>query len=298
MSHCTLRLALVSFIALLAPLAAAQDTTPAELRREIEQLRTENEQLVTENEELAAENEALASQIASMRTEIESLHRAREESDRRIADLESRIDARPRAAEPDRRDAEIQAAPILRAEVPEDHLASPASLLNAVCREYEARFPNPPLTTEEQVADYRVRLDQWAKEVNQNLRGRTKWRVSLTEVAQEASSPRGAKARMTVLDPASGLPIGESFLVDVPPRMAIKLNSEPTQYYDLTLLLAPTPVVNPERRVKGVFEWPPFVGPMVEFAFDFEWGGIVPLRSPTDAASEAGPETPETPARP
>lgn len=300
----TLRLAVLALVALFTAPALAQDTTPAELRREIETLRAENDLLSAHNEQLAAQNEQLASQIASMRSEIEIITRARAEAERQIAYLKSQLATRPATettTEPQTPAAD-PGAPVdrgLRAPVPEDHLASPASLYNAVVRAYEDRFPNPDLGTDDKDAAYRERVTRWTQDVNRTMRGQTKWRIMLSDIVQSPKSPRGATARMTVLDPATGLQIGESFMVDVPSRMALKLSAEPTQYYEFTLMVSPTPIVNPSRRTKGVFEWPPFVGPMVDFAFDMEWGGLRRLRTATDAAtSESEQETPEPAVRP
>jgi hypothetical protein len=295
MAHSPFRLALCALVALLAPLAAAQDTTPAELRREIEQLRTENEHLAAENDELRGRNQSLEAEVASMRQEIDGLERARADADRRIADLERRLSERP--TQPGgTRPAAPTAEPTPRAEIPEHHLASPASLLNAVRREYESRFPNPQLATDEDVAAYREHLTRWTREVNQSMRGQARWRVRLTDIEQ-LRPPRGASATMTVLDPASGLPIGDAFRVEVPSRMALKLDESESQFFDLTLMLAPTPKINAERRTRGVFEWPPFVGPMVEFAFDIEWQGLKPVASATDQPAEPEADEP-APAKP
>lgn len=298
----TLRITVLALFAFFAGPALAQDTSPAELRREIEALRAENDLLAANNEQLAAQNEQLTAQVASLRGEIEVVSRARTEAERQIAELKAQLAAQPKPTTNTKPEtpAVDPGAPVdrgLRAPVPEDHLASPASLYNAVVREYQARFPNPDLGTDDKDAAYQERLTKWTQDVNRSLRGQTRWRIMLTDIVQ-AKSPRGATARMAVLDPATGLQIGESFKVDVPSRMALKLGTEPTQYYDLTLMLSPTPIVNPARRTKGVFEWPPFVGPMVDFAFDFEWGGLRRVRAATDAATSESEPEPESPVRP
>lgn len=281
MSNTVLRLCLVIALGLLTPMSIAQDSSPAELRREIEELRTAKETLQTENDQLVE-------QIATLRIEIEALRANLDAAKAQIVELMNRINANPSATPettetPPAKPTTTPEQPA--AAIPADHLASPASLQAALQAAYEARFPNPVLTTEADQKRYEALVRRWARDMNMQLRGPSKWRVMLSEIevptpaAGTRPRPTDAAARMMVLDQKTGIPIGQSFLVKIPSRMVNKLSEESTQEYELSLLLLPKPVINSGRMTRGVFEWPPFIGPMVEFGFDFEWNGLRDYRT-------------------
>ena len=274
MSQYALRLCLLILVGLTTPVTMAQDASPAELRREIEQLRTQNEQQRTQNEQITIERDQQTTLITAMRDEMIGLANRLDEAMAQIKKLTSQLAALPTTStEPDQPLPDIQPTTIQQALIPEHHLASPASLFYALKHAYETRFPNPVISTEKDRTDFEQRAQKWALEMNRTMRGRTKWRIRLTDITPRTRG-RGTGAHMTVIDPVSGLAIGASFVVEVPSRMAMKLGNEDLQVYELTLMLLPTPIVNPDRLTQSVFDWPPFVGPMVDFAFDFEWIGL------------------------
>lgn len=283
MSQHVLRSSFLVLVGLLAPLAMAQDASPAELRREIEVLRMQNAEIATERDQLLE-------QVSAMREQMIAISDKLDDALAQIKDLKSQLAARPEPVQqdPEPTEPETIAAPPAQAPIPMDHLASPASLLRALSHAYEVRFPNPALETEQDRRRFETRVRKWTQDVAKTMRGQTKWRVLLTDITPRRRG-RETQAMMTVLDPASGLAIGSPFLVEVPSRMALKLGSEKEQVFDLTLMLVPAPIVNPKRIDRGVFEWPPFVGPMVDFAFDMDWLGLRRYE-PGAATSELEPE--------
>ena len=280
MTQQVLRSLLFVLVGLLAPLALAQDASPAELRREIEVLREQNAEITAERDQLLEEVIALRDEMISIANKLEAALGEIRELKRLLASRPERERVEEEVHEPAPEVVAPRGAPI-----PNDHLASPESLLRALVHAYSVRFPNPVLETDQDRRRFETRVRKWTSDVSKTMRGQTKWRVLLTDITPRRRG-RETQAMMAVLDPASGLTIGTPFLVDVPSRMALKLGSEKEQVFDLNLLLVPAPMVNPERLVRGVFEWPPFVGPMVDFAFDVEWMGLRRYE-PGGAGSEA-----------
>jgi cell division protein FtsB len=286
MTQQVLRSCLFVLVGLLAPLALAQDASPAELRREIEVLREQNA-------EIAAERDELLEHVTALRDEMISISNKLEVALNEIKELKRLLASK---AEPERVDEEEvhESAPEVvtprGAPIPNDHLASPESLLRALVHAYGVRFPNPILETDQDRKRFETRVRKWTQDVSKTMRGQTTWRVLLTDITPRRRG-RETQAMMAVLDPASGLTIGTPFLVEVPSRMALKLGAEKEQVYDLSLMLVPSPMVNPKRLVGGVFDWPPYVGPMVDFAFDIEWMGLrryEPAAETSESESEAG----------
>ena len=284
MTQHALRSYFLVLVGLIAPMALAQDASPAELRREIEVLREQNAEITAERDELLEHVTALRDEMISISSKLEAALQEIEVLKKLLASkAESELIEKEEAPEPAPEVVEPRSAPI-----PKDHLASPESLLRALVHAYEVRFPNPSLETEVDRKRFETRVRKWTQDVSKTMRGQTKWRVLLTDITPRRRG-RETQAMMAVLDPASGLTIGTPFLVEVPSRMALKLGSEKEQVFDLNLLLVPAPIVNPNRLVGGVFDWPRFVGPMVDFAFDIEWMGLRRYE-PGAATSESKPE--------
>ncbi len=278
MMHKTLRIGLILAVGLLTPIAAAQDSSPAELRREIEDLRAVNETLAAQRDQIMAD-------LTSLKEENQSLKDQLAEAIADIEELTARLRAAPSVVPESESTEQEQPVTVPETEpsapVPEDHLASPASLYRALQKSFDEMFPNPVLNTEANKKRYEASVRRWARDMNTKLRGQTRWRVRVEDIAAAAptqSNPRStdATARMTVLDHETGLPIGRPFPVTVPSKMVSKLGGGPAFEYELRLLLLPKPVINSRRLEPGVFAWPPFIGPMTEFGFDFEWIGVRP----------------------
>lgn len=264
---------------LLVPAAAhAQPASPAELRREIDSLQAENVAQASEIHLLKIQLAAAESESAKRLEEVRLLSLELER-------LRQQLQTGTPPTTPDPTPSEsTDPAALTHAAIPADPLASPASMLAELQRRYAADLapsdanptdPAAPLTVER-----RRQLDQWCLEQTGLLQGPVEWRVRFTDFSRP--SRREATARMTVIDPTSGLPIGDPLEVAVPRTLADRLERElslgrdpdKAPLWTLTANLSATPKLNPARPTPGVFNHPAFVGPYVEFAFDLTWRNV------------------------
>lgn len=287
-------LATLMLVAIAGPRATAQDETPAELRREITTLR---EQVTA----LESERDGLASQLEAAKARSADLAKQLQEERTRVQQLEQQLAARgnepaqPGGEQPtNQRPTVAPSGPSTppQADIPADPRASPASLYQALVASYGRTFDGVSLETPTQRAEYERRLNQWIDSVQQSMHGQTRWRLVMTEI-QPTGRRRDASARFQVIDPVNGLPIGKSFLGTIPSRMVMKIDDpKAPQIWDVTLSLMPQPTINRDRLTGGVFDYPPLIGPMVEFGFDFDWIGMRRVQEPTEPAS-ANPQPDE-----
>lgn len=270
--------------------ALGQEETPAELRNEIALLRervsaleAEREQLAEELDAVRIENQALADRVRAAEDRARSLEEQLAKRPSEPAPSGQEPTTSPPASEAPKPVETPREAPI-----PTDPLASPASMLRTLRESWERSFAGLSLETEEARTEYQRRLTQWADSVQRSMHGNTRWRLLITEI-QPGARLRDAAARFQVIDPGTGLPIGKSFQGTIPSRMFLKMDSvtEP-QLWDVTLTLKPKPTINTNRLSAGAFDYPPLIGPMVEFQFDFDWIGMKRI-------SEASAPTPDNP---
>lgn len=288
----SLAAALMALLALLSPHATAQDETPAELRNEISTLREQIAVLEDERARLVEQLESLKAENAELTGRLESALAHNRQ-------LEAQLAARPAPAEPSspaQPDPAQTPAPQqpTQAPIPTDPLGSPESLCRALIEAYARAFPDGAASTASARSDYQRRLQQWIGSITQAYQGQTTWRMVISEIR-----PRGrghdADARFQIIDPDTGLPIGRSFLGVVPARMYLKIdNSDVAQLWDVTLNITPRLEINPQRLTAGAFNYPPFIGPMVEFQFDMDWVGMRRVKEP-DAPTPDRPEPQGTP---
>ncbi|HZW08825.1 MAG TPA: hypothetical protein VFF69_02895 [Phycisphaerales bacterium] len=180
-------------------------------------------------------------------------------------------------------------------DLPSDPLACPASMAAELARRYERDLAHlGGSSTPERFA---AAATEWCDEMSRAIRGRREWLVSITDLEPLAGS-RDQTARMRVFDEVSLLPLGEYELVQVPARIASRVEAEPdAALWLLTAEVAADPVYNPARASRGAFDEPPFVGPFVESGFALEWVSV----APTDlvpTASETPGEAPSLPEPP
>ncbi|KAA0213122.1 MAG: hypothetical protein DYG94_13255 [Leptolyngbya sp. PLA3] len=275
----------------LSGLAPAQEETPAELRNEIALLRervalleAEREQVAEELEIALAENKALSERLSAAEAKVASLEEQLAQRSTQATPVEPAPGQAP-APTPE------QVKPVetpKEAPIPADPLASPASLFRSLRESWERSFAGLSLATEDARAEYQRRLGQWIDTVQRSMHGNTRWRLLISEI-QPGLRNRDVTARFQVIDPGTGLPIGKSFQGTIPSRMYLKLDNviEP-QVWDVTLTLTPRPTMNTDRLSSGAFDYPPLIGPMVEFHFDFDWVGMKRVVEP-------GAPTPDNP---
>ncbi|GAB4384280.1 MAG: hypothetical protein Kow0022_06360 [Phycisphaerales bacterium] len=284
--------ALMALLASLSPRATAQDETPAELRNEISTLREQIAVLEDERAKLVEQLESLKAENAELASRLESALKHNRQ-------LEAQLAARPTQAEPSspaQPDLSPTPAPQqpTQAPIPTDPLGSPESLCRALIEAYARAFPVAPASTDSARTDYRRRLQQWIGSITQAYQGQTKWRMVISEIRPRGRD-RDAEARFQVIDPNTGLPIGRSFLGVIPARMFLKIdNPDVAQLWDVTLNVTPRLEINPQRLTPGAFNYPPFIGPMVEFHFDMDWVGMRRVTQP-DAPTPDRPQPQGTP---
>lgn len=268
------RLMLILLVAFVPCGAHAQPRTPAEL--------------MEENRALRDELERTRSRVAALESEIDRLLAERRGLEGTLARAESLISSIRRSVGA----TDQPPAPQRYAEVPDDPLASPASMLRELQSRYHVEMLGIPRKTEAERDDFIRRVQLWCRLTNENLRGRRTWLVTLDDLA-----PMGRDAyviRMETQDAESGLPIGEPFDVQFPKRFLDQYErGTKSGKWEVTSIVIAKPVFNESRLSRGVFEYPTMIGPMVEFDFELNWQG---LRAWTpepeeDAEKKAQPET-------
>jgi hypothetical protein len=225
--------------------------------------------------ELLAENERLTAEVRQGRATIEQL-----ESELSVLRNERRgLLARVRDAEQVLRSLrlELEAASleeqstgdVSRAPAPDDPLASPASLLRELRSRYFESMRGVPDSTAAERAEYKQRVALWCRLTNRELRGRRTWLVELDDLIPLRGGR--AVARMSVIDEASGLPIADAIDVEVPRRFIDRVENDPRyERWLLSAVVIAAPKLNEDRATRGVFEYPPFIGPYVDFDFEID----------------------------
>lgn len=239
-----------------APLAPAQEpadqsaaqptATPADLLLEqIEAQRARIEALERRVTELTAERRQMAGTVR----QIEGM----------LAGLRSGLEGEP-----------APRTPVGRAEVPSEALASPESLLRELRSRYAAHMAGMGLATDAERTAYAEKARLWARLTQRELRGKRSWLVTLGDLAPVGT--QGHVVRMTVLDERTGFQIGEALDVGFPAKFLERFGrGSRSGRWVLTSIVIARPVFNESRITPGVFEFPPFVGPMMEFDFELEW---------------------------
>lgn len=230
---------------------AAQPTdqptvTPADLLREqIEAQRARIEALERRVTELTAERR----QMAGTLRQIEGM----------LAGLRSGLEGEP-----------APRTPVGRAEVPSEPLASPESLLRELRSRYAAHMAGMDPATDAERTAYAEKARLWARLTQRELRGKRSWLVTLDDLAPVGT--QGHVVRMAVLDERTGFQIGEALDVGFPAKFLERFaRGSRSGRWVLTSVVIARPVFNESRVNPGVFEFPPFVGPMMEFDFELDW---------------------------
>lgn len=232
------------------PPAAAQPTPEAterenelvRLREEVVRLRERTDSLVRLLDEQAREIERLRSQLAAVRS----------------------APASPDAGGPAGETSAGNDAP----------LSSPGALFRAMVRSYVARFGAPPVPP-----DVRE-LDEWRDATRQELSGRTRWLVRLTLGDAPQRRSEGWPATVEVLDPATLGAVEATIALEIPSRLAPRVQEasaavldgqERVPVFAAELELLADPQLNPDRSERGPFDYPPLVGPGIEFDYGLRW---------------------------
>ena len=266
---------LLGVLGSVAGAAYGQDTaTPAN-----SQVQRTPADLMLEQIELQQDRiEALEQRVSELTTERKNIAGALRQIEGMIANLRQELDS--------------GSAPhqiVRRAETPSDALASPDSLLRELRNRYRVEMAGVKLDTDEERAVFTERALRWVRLTNRDLRGKRSWLVELDDLASVGQN--GYVVRMTVLDEASGLPIGEAVDIGFPAKFLERFNrGSRSGRWVITSIVIAKPVFNESRVVPGVFEFPPYVGPMMEFDFELDWYALSawkpgdPITPPEDDA--------------
>ncbi|MCW5764309.1 MAG: hypothetical protein KIT88_13835, partial [Phycisphaeraceae bacterium] len=169
-------------------------------------------------------------------------------------------------------------------------LSSPESMRLALERSHRETFPALDLSSQAATLEYRRKLDQWITSVKRSMRGQTRWRIIVSDVAPKPTD-RTLSARIQVVQSDSLIPIGPSFITTIPSRLATRFTpGNPSELWELTLAVAPDPIINERRLEPGPFNHPEWIGPMIEFGFTMDWIGLRKLNPQNPSAP-----TPEEP---
>ncbi len=256
------------------------------------ELKAENERLVQEMREARALIERLQGELSLLQNERRGLLARVRDAEQVLNALRLELEAGESGG--------AGTGLAVRAPAPQDALASPASLLRELRNRYFETMRDVPDTTTAESAEYKQQVALWCRLTERELRGRRTWLVELDDLIPLRGGR--AVARLSVIDEASGLPIAEAVDVEVPRRFIDRVENDPRyERWLLTTVVIAAPRYNADRATRGVFEYPPFVGPYADFDFELDWISLRGWREgqgePAEAAEATDDEdrTQETP---
>lgn len=278
---------------LLASPAFGQGVSADELRREIDRLLRQNQALSAQVADQTRRLDALAAENKKLQDELQAT-RARPAMPSVVS---PQVPTVPDAPMP---------PPELRAPVPADPLASPASMLAELSKRYEAELATMSVATPRDQAEYEKLAKRWCDLTSDRMRGSRQWLMTFRDWrdADPKASPAAPSPTISVLcrviDEASGLPIGEPFrremsvsYLDRFERQA-RLFAEgkaPEPRWMVSVMPIAKPVFNAERLEPGPYNEPPFIGRQIEFTYDIDWRGMT-LWKPDQPSTTPAPASP------
>ena len=258
--------------------------------------------LMEENTRLTEELRVARERVEALTAELAELKNERRGLESRVRDAELVLSALRRELAGPQTPIETSEP---RAPIPTDALASPASLLRELRAKYYETMRSLPDSTPAEQAAYREQVALWCRLTERELRGKRTWLVEIDDLVPLARDR--AVARLTVIDEQTGLQLGDPSDVAVPPKFVDRIESDTRfERWLLTTIVIATPSYNESRVTRGVFEYPPFVGPYVDFDFELDWvslrgwqpGQIEPAgdagEATDDAADDSVPAGPQT----
>lgn len=293
---------LTLLIALLVSSTAASaqpiDPSPDQLRREVDRLVKRNdelnirlsdqskqiERLTTEKREFTAQIERLNAEIANLKSQITQLQAAK------LAEPPKPSQPTPASAAPT-----SPSAPI-----PDDALASPASMLAALKRSHAEGFKDWPHDSKPEAEAYALAAEDWCERLAKVWRGERTWLVRLSDWRSDEFAPPSVLIRL--IDPGTGLVIGEPFRREIPRKFIERLDRRqrlvdsghaPDLPWVARVFVVARPQFNAERNEVGPYDEPAFIGHQVEFAYELQWRSLYlskaePAR-PAPGATSAAP---------
>lgn len=274
---------LVPILALLSSLSPAlaqpTDASPDQLRREIDRLVKRNDELnirlsdqSKQIERLAGEKRDLTGQIDRLTTEMATLKS-------QITQLQAAKPAdSPKASPP----ASGSSSPATAsAPIPDDALASPASMLTALKRSHAEGFKDWPHDSKPEAEAYALAAEDWCERLAKVWRGERTWLVRLSDWRSDDFAPPSVLIRL--IDPGTGLVIGEPFRREIPRKFIERLDRRqrlvdagraPDLPWVARVFIVARPQFNAERTEVGPYDEPAFIGHQVEFAYELQWRSL------------------------
>lgn len=265
--------------------AQESDPTPSPVPAETEPAKSPADLFLEQIEAQRVRIEALERRVTELTGERRQMAGTLRQIEGMLANMRSGLEGEP-----------TPRPPVGRAEIPSEALASPDSLLRELRGRYAAHMAGMGLATEAERAVFAQRAQLWARLTQRELRGKRSWLVTLDDLAPVGT--QGHVVRMAVLDERTGLAIGEALDVGFPAKFLERYGrGSRSGRWVLTSIVIARPVFNESRVNPGVFEFPPFVGPMMEFDFELDWYALSawepgqPVAPPPDLpADEPAPE--------
>ncbi len=299
---------LAPFVTLLALIGSTSaqpaDPSPDQLRREVDRLVKRNdelnirlsdqskqiERLASEKRDLSAQIERLNAEIVGLRSQITQLQAAK-------------IVEPPKGPPPTSTSAQTttSAAPI-----PDDALASPASMLVALKRSHAEGFKDWPHESKAEGEAYALAAEDWCERLAKVWRGERTWLVRLSDWRRDEFASPSVLIRL--IDPGTGLVIGEPFRREIPRKFIERLERRqrlvdaghaPEVPWVARVFVVARPQFNAERTEVGPYDEPAIIGHQVEFAYELQWRSLyLSKAAPTAPGKSRSPSAPSQSAGP
>lgn len=245
----------------LATILASLGAPTAAIAQSMNDLRRDNERLRQRIEELEA-------QLAQARAIIERLERT-------TAQLRNEL----RGSDGSEASGEEGGAAIREtAPVPGDPFAAPEAMYQHLLDRHQEEVVEaedakaPDIRSPEQAAR------RWARIVSQRVRQPVEWTIRVLELSE--TEGRDYRARVEVLDPASGLPIGDPFEITLRMREASRIQEQPLQErWILSGVFGASPRVVSDEEQSRLFGKPRMIGERIEFGWEFLVRSVRAVRS-------------------
>lgn len=262
------------------PRARAQGESPGDLRRENDRLRNRVAQLEARNQTLEEDSESLRKRLAQIQAQLARLQSdvpaLREENaalkqQLRDHNIEPRSAGSPGAAPGG------PASTPGASDLPDDPLACPPCLLEALRSSYAERFGSRDVESDR--AGYLRDVRRWTGEMRRKFRDTVAWTVEIDP--NDVPGDVGLPVKLRVVDPGSHEPYHtRTVAVDLDRRHTRRIMAEPdTRYWLIEGVFYANPDVNVDRVEEGPIPFPPFIGPFAEFDFRFSARSVAPAGS-------------------
>ena len=126
---------------------------------------------------------------------------------------------------------------------------------------------------------------KWVAATNKAYRKQIEWPVRVDDL--QAWDAKKTFVTLTALSPDGRMALGKPFVVQMPKRLAERLQSQidnrkkdDPEHFMLKGVFIPMIRFDQTRMVEGPFNNPPYIGPMVEYFFSVDVASITPPEAP------------------